>query len=302
VSTPDPDSETAVTPTPGQTPAEPTDTAEAPTEQVKPVESADKSADKSVEKPAEPTETAEEPAESTEPVEAAVTPTDQPGDESGEPVDAAEEPTDSADETAEPVEAVEKPVEQPADEPTDEPVEASEEPTEVLATPDGAAAGPRSRRMLVPIVLAAVALGSAVAVAVLGWQAFSDGRAQRSQDAALDAARTGTTQVLSYDSKTLDADLARSRGLISGAFAAKFEELASGVIVPAVQQQSLATKATVARSAVIDAQPDQVTALLFVNQSTTVGADPAAHTASNQVRVTMTLADGHWLISDLQPL
>jgi Mce-associated membrane protein len=293
VSTPDPDSETAVAPTPAQTPTD--DTAEAPTEQVEAAEPTDK------------------------PVEAAES-TDQPV-EAGE---ATDKPVDVTDEPAEPVDAVEKPAEEPADKPADErpaderpaderpadeqPADAqpaddaSDEPAGALATDAPAADGLRSRRMLVPIVLAVLALGSAVAVAVLGWQTFSDARTQRAQDAALEAARTSTIQVLSYDSKTLDADLARSRALISGTFAAKFEELASGVIVPAVKQQNLGTKATVARSAVIDAQPDQVRALLFVNQATTIGSDPAPHTAANQVRVTMTWTDGRWLISDLQPL
>jgi Mce-associated membrane protein len=302
VSTPDPDSETAVTSTPAQqTPAEPSDATATdaatepagvtgePTAPTKPVEPAEK-AEKVAEEPADAaTESLAAVDKSAEPGDKA-----EPADEATEPVEALAKPAGEADDVTEPVVPLDK-----TGEPTDE---HSDEPTEALATAPAAASGLRSRRMLVPIVLAVLALGSAVAVAVLGRQAFSDARTQRAQDAALEAARTSTTQVLSYDSKTLDADLARSRSLISGAFAAKFEELASGVIEPAVKQQSLGTKATVARSAVIDAQPDQVRALLFVNQSTTVGADPTAHTASNQVRVTMTWTDGRWLISDLQPL
>ncbi|MDT7590718.1 MAG: Mce-associated rane protein, partial [Pseudonocardiales bacterium] len=160
----------------------------------------------------------------------------------------------------------------------------------------------RARPVLVPIALAVLALASLVAVAVLGWQSISASRAQSAQNAALDAARTGTTQVLSYDSKTLDADLAKSRTLISGNFAAKFEDLANSVIVPAVRQQSLSTKANVVRAAIIDAQPEQVQALLFVNQTTSMSSQPAPRSATNQVRVTMTWSDGHWLISDVQPL
>ena len=299
MSTPNTDSETAVTPTPAQTPTEPADTVEAadtveqpaevteaPTDVVQPAEVAEAPTDLVVEAAEAPSEQVE-PAESVEPSASA-----EPVEVTAEPA----EPVDVTDEPTEPVDATEKP--------TDEPTETLAVPAEAEADAATAttATGLRSRRMLVPIVLAALALGSAVAVAVLGWQAISDSRAQRAQDTALDAAKTSTTQVLSYDSKTLDADLGRARTLISGAFAAKFEELASSVIVPAVKQQNLGTKATVARSAVIDAQPDQVRALLFVNQTTTVGSDPAPHTASNQVRVTMTWTDGHWLISDLQPL
>jgi Mce-associated membrane protein len=58
----------------------------------------------------------------------------------------------------------------------------------------------------------------------------------------------------------------------------------------------------VLNAAVIDAQPDQVRALLFVNQTSTTTGAPEPRTAANQVRVTMTAVDGQWLISDLQPL
>ena len=303
MSTLDTDSETAVTPTPAKPPTEPVEPPAEAAEQ--PTEVAEQPADEPTEKPAEPTEqpaaVTEEPTEPTEPAEPA-----EPVDAPTETVEAVEEASEKpADEPAEePTEAAtEKPAEEPteaaAEKPADEP---AEEPTEAATTAPAENTGLRSRRMLVPAVLAALALGSAIAVGVLGWQAYSDARSQRAQAAALEAAKAGTVQVLSYDSKTLDADLARSRTLISGAFASKFEELAGSVIEPAVKQQNLGTKATVARSAVIDAQPDQVRALLFVNQTTTVGSDPAPHTASNQVRVTMTWTDGHWLISDMQPL
>jgi Mce-associated membrane protein len=157
-------------------------------------------------------------------------------------------------------------------------------------------------RRLVPVVLAALVAVSAVAVAVLGWWAYGDARDRRAQDDALAAARVETAQVLSYDARTLDADLAGSRTLVTGGFAARFEELANNVIVPAVRQRNLTTKATVTRVAVIDGHRDQVRALLFVKQVTTLDGQPAPREVSNQVRVTMTRAGGRWLISDLQPL
>jgi Mce-associated membrane protein len=161
-------------------------------------------------------------------------------------------------------------------------------------------ASPRARAVLV--ALAALVLVSAVLVGWLGWQAYSAGQDRSTEDEALAAARTATAQVLSYSAPTLDADLARSRSMISGVFAAKFAQLADTVIVPAVKQQNLTTKANVLRAAVIDAQPEQVRALLFVNQSSTMAGAPEPRTAANQVRVTMTKVDGQWLISDLQPL
>lgn len=155
---------------------------------------------------------------------------------------------------------------------------------------------------LIPLVLAGLVVLSAVGVGVLGWRAFDDRRAQQARDAALAAARTETGQVLSYSPATLQVDLAAARKVVSGSFAARFDELANTVITPAVTERKLSTKATVTNAAVIDAQPDQLRALLFVKQTTSMDGQPAPHDVTNQVKVTMTWSNGRWLISDLQPL
>ncbi len=163
-------------------------------------------------------------------------------------------------------------------------------------------AGESKTRRLIPIVLAALVLASAVAVALLGWQAIRAADAERTEAEALDTARISTGQVLSFDSKTIDADLARARALVSGAFAAQFDQRVNEVIMPAIRQQAITTKAEVVRSALIDARPERVEALLFVDQTTTSSTNPAPQRTPVQVRVTMTNVDGRWLISELQPL
>ncbi len=175
------------------------------------------------------------------------------------------------------------------------------EPETIMDTEARTAGGSKTRR-LIPIALAVLVLATAVAVGLLGWQAIRAADAERTAVGALDAARTNTGQVLSFDSTTIDADLARSRTLVSGTFATQFEQRVSEVIMPAIQQQAITTKAEVVRSALIDARPDQVDALLFVDQTTTTSGNPAPQRTPAQLRVTMTRnVDGRWLISDLQP-
>jgi len=158
------------------------------------------------------------------------------------------------------------------------------------------------RAQLVPLGLIVLVGLAVVLVAVLGWRAVSEARLRSSQDAALAAARADTEQVLSYSPRSVQADLAASRKLVSGDFAAKFDQLATQVILPATQSQGLSTKAKVVRAAVVDATADQAHLVLFVDQSTTAKDQTGAQTSSNQVGVTMTLTGGQWLISDLQPL
>jgi Mce-associated membrane protein len=240
----------------------------------------------------------------------------EPNSDATEPNSDATEPNSDATEPKSDATEPDSEITEPDSEITEPDGDAAETEHDVASDSDGTSenasaedeAGPvdgsgrdRARR-LVPVVLAALVAVSAVAVAVLGWWAYGDARDRRAQDDALAAARVETAQVLSYDARTLDADLAGSRTLVTGGFAARFEELANNVIVPAVRQRNLTTKATVTRGAVIDGHRDQVRALLFVKQVTTLDGQPAPREVSNQVRVTMTRAGGRWLISDLQPL
>jgi Mce-associated membrane protein len=101
----------------------------------------------------------------------------------------------------------------------------------------------------------------------------------------------------------LDADLARARTLITGAFAAQFEQTARNVIVPASRDQSFTVTAEVARAALVDIQPDRVDMLLFVDQTVRASTQPQPQRQTLQLAVSMTKdADGPWLISDVNPL
>jgi Mce-associated membrane protein len=163
-------------------------------------------------------------------------------------------------------------------------------------------APPQSRSNLLPIVLAVLILVSAIVVGLLGWRVHRDAQAKEDQAAALAAARTGVGLVLSFDPANLDAELASARRVVSGNFAAQFDQLATAVIVPATQQVGLTTKAEVTRLAVIESRPDQIDVLALVKQATSSKAEPTPQAATNQVKVTLTEADGKWLISNMEPL
>ncbi|HEY2207019.1 MAG TPA: hypothetical protein VGH99_21375 [Pseudonocardia sp.] len=175
------------------------------------------------------------------------------------------------------------------------------------STTDPSAGGPSGadpgHRRTLPIVLAALLLVSVAAVGVLAWQTIGADRTRASRDEAVAAARDEVAQVLSYDSKTLDADLARSRAPVSGTFSAQFNDLINQVIGPAVRQQNMATKAQVLRAAPTqDVRPDQVTVLMFVKQTNTMTGQPQPQETTNQLTVTVTRVGDRWLISNLQPL
>jgi Mce-associated membrane protein len=168
--------------------------------------------------------------------------------------------------------------------------------------PESAVTASRRRPTPLVIVLGVLVVLSAVGVGLLGWQAWTDHQAQRDRAEALDAARVGAGQVLTFDPANVNAQLAAARKIVSGTFAAQFDQLATAAIVPATQQDGLATKADVTRAAVVDSQPDQVDVLLFVRQTSSSKSQPQAQSVTNQVKLTMTRAEGRWLISTMQPL
>lgn len=161
---------------------------------------------------------------------------------------------------------------------------------------------PKARRRL-PIALAVLVIASAVPVGLLGSQAIHVANTEQNAADALDAAVTSTGQVLSYSSKTLDADLARARAQLSGTFAAQFEEMAGNLIVPTAQQQDVSSKVEVLRSALIDAQQDRAEVMLYLSQTASATSQPQPQRGIIQITVTMTKTeDGQWLISEMRPL
>ncbi|MGH3567000.1 MAG: hypothetical protein ACRDRH_13400 [Pseudonocardia sp.] len=161
---------------------------------------------------------------------------------------------------------------------------------------------PKTRRRL-PIALAVLVIASAVSVGLLGSRAITVANTEQNATEALDAAVISTSQVLSYSSKTLDADLARARAQLSGPFAVQFEEMASNLIVPTAQQQDVSSKVEVIRSALIDARPDRAEVMLYLSQTASASSQPQPQQGIIQIKVTMTkAADGQWRISEMQPL
>ncbi|MCW2717495.1 hypothetical protein [Pseudonocardia sp.] len=161
----------------------------------------------------------------------------------------------------------------------------------------------RGRRRAVVTALLAVLI---VAVLALGTVLFLDVQRQRETDQArsdgLRAAAQLTTTLLSYDYRTLDADLARANSVTTGDFTQQYGNLAAQLIRPNAGTQQIVTKAEVVGSSVVTATPNGLVALLYINQSTTGKQPDVPQIDRSRAKVTLTFTDGKWLISDLVPV
>ncbi|GAA3121076.1 hypothetical protein GCM10010466_10000 [Planomonospora alba] len=159
--------------------------------------------------------------------------------------------------------------------------------------------------LLVAGALAAVALALAVAVGVM----LADlGRLRADEEAgrqALAAARSVAPDMLSYDYRTIEQDLARAAGYATGELTEHYRRL-SATLAPSARRQRTVQSATVAGAAVESAGPDRAEVLLFVNMSTSrtpSGEEaPRRRVSQNRARFVMVKQDGRWLVAGLSTL
>ncbi|WP_152531534.1 twin-arginine translocation pathway signal [Mycobacterium sp. UM_CSW] len=162
----------------------------------------------------------------------------------------------------------------------------------------------RSAGKVVPAVLALLVIAS---LSLLGWQYWFSYRPDRATDAsaaksAISAASDGTVAVLSYSPDTLDRDFSSAKSHLTGDFLSYYDQFTQQIVAPAAKQKSVKTSAVVLRAAVSDLRPDSATVLLFVNQSTQSKDRPEPTFTNSSVTVTLTKANGKWLISSFNPI
>jgi Mce-associated membrane protein len=213
----------------------------------------------------------------------------------------------SVEETAEAEETAE------VDDPTDVEETADVESAENTAD-DGAAPGRRQRvvaalrkRSSRRVLWALLALLVAASLALLATLVYRVYLPDRDTDAAaakaaIASASEGTVAVLSYSPETLDHDFSSAKSHLTGDFLKYYNQFTTQIVAPAAKQKSVKTTAVVLRAALSEFQANSATVLLFVNQSTQSKDRPEPTYTSSSVVVSMTKADGKWLISSFNPV
>ena len=179
---------------------------------------------------------------------------------------------------------------------------------------DGAAPGRLKRfaaqvkkRSSGKILFTVVALLVVASLSLLGWLFYFSYLPDRETDAAaqkaaISAASEGTVAVLSYTPDTLDRDFSSAKSHLTGDFLSYYDQFTQQIVAPAAKQKSVKTTAVVLRAALSDFHPNSAVVLLFVNQTTQSKDRPEPTLSSSSVLVTLTKADGKWLISSFNPV
>lgn len=146
---------------------------------------------------------------------------------------------------------------------------------------------------------AVVALGAVSGL--LCWQDAVQRAADTARHDSLNAARDATVAMLSYHADTVEQDLMAARDRLTGGFVDSYTELVNTVVIPGAKEKAVSAEARVAAATPVGASTDHAVALLFVNQTVTVGSDAPTETASS-VRVTLERVGRRWLVSDFAPV
>lgn len=148
--------------------------------------------------------------------------------------------------------------------------------------------------LALPFVLALVA----GYVKYLGWtQSEIEGARTDSVRAASDSA----IAMLSYRPDTVQNDLDGAASRMTGPFRDSYSSLVDDVVAPAAIQKLITAQATVPASASVSATPHHAVAIIFVNQTVTVGSEPPSNSNSS-VRVTLDKVGDRWLVSGFDPV
>ncbi|WP_431231142.1 hypothetical protein ACQ856_15950 [Mycolicibacterium psychrotolerans] len=188
----------------------------------------------------------------------------------------------------------------------DEAAEGDDAAVEAEPAVSGARRGPLSwaGSHWAAILLVVLLVASAGAAGGVYWWLYRPDQQTNSaaQQQAINAARDGTVALLSYSPDSLDKDLANAKSHLTGEFLKYYSQFTDQIVAPAAKQKGVKTEATVARAALSEMHPSDATVLVFVNQVTTSKDRPDPALATSSVMVKLTKTDGHWLISEFNPI
>lgn len=166
--------------------------------------------------------------------------------------------------------------------------------------------GERSRlSLMLAVVIGVVCVPVAAAVVVLLLRDRTDAAERHDRHEALTAARQIVRDVLSYDYRTMDADMARARSETTGVFTQQYSRTSRRLAAEARQLHAI-VQAKPRRAGIVDLADGNVVVLLYVDQVSVKQIPdrraPATQLTESRVRVTLTEVGGEWKAAQLVAL
>jgi Mce-associated membrane protein len=150
-------------------------------------------------------------------------------------------------------------------------------------------------------VLPGLALLLALGAGYLRWVVGSTDDLTQARTDSVRAASEDATALLSYRADSADKDLTAARERLTGEFKEAYGALIHEVVIPGAKEKHISSIAKVSAASSVSASASHAVALLFVNQTVTVG-DGAPTDTQPVIKVTLDKVDGRWLVSRFDPV
>ena len=184
--------------------------------------------------------------------------------------------------------------------------EAAEAATVDDASDDEPDTTDKKRRIVWSRVLAHGVLPGFALLVVLaaGYFRWVDGSADDLALARTESVRVASEDavaLLSYHADSVDKDLGAARERLTGDFKDAYTKLTREVVIPGAKEKQVTAVAKVNAAASISATSNHAAALLYVNQTVTIGEGVPTDTQP-VIRVTLDKVNGRWLVSRFDPV
>jgi len=152
------------------------------------------------------------------------------------------------------------------------------------------------------VVAAAMCLPASVGVVLLAGKASATADEDDARHGALEAAARIARDVLSYDYRTIDGDIARARAETTGEFARQYATAVDQLSAQSKQTQAI-VQARVRDTGIVSATADRVVVLVFTDQVSIIrppgAASPTTRVIPGTVQLTLTKVGDRWRVSEL---
>lgn len=150
-------------------------------------------------------------------------------------------------------------------------------------------------------VLPTLALLVALGAGYFRWLVGSADELALARSESVRAASDDTVALLSYHADSADKELGAARDQLTGDFKDAYTALIHEVVIPGAKEKHISSVAKVTAASSVSASSDHAVALLFVNQTVTIG-DGAPTDTQPVIKVTLDKVNGRWLVSRFDPV
>jgi Mce-associated membrane protein len=156
-------------------------------------------------------------------------------------------------------------------------------------------------RVLAFAVLPTIALVLALVSGYFRWVVGSADDLELARTESVRAASEDAAALLSYKADTADKDLGAARERLTGEFKDAYTALIHEVVIPGAKEKHISSVAKVTAASSISASANHAVALLYVNQTVTIGDGNPTDTQP-VIKVTLDKVNGRWLVSRFDPV